>query len=390
MQTLTNLTEAISKLTYALTIHEKGKFLAQPESNPKSQQHPQIGNSGNQNMSQVKSVITLHGGKVVEKHIVDPREISKDSISENREESVEPLNHEEITNSPLVPPFPQALIKPKKLSPGLEIYEVFKQVKVNIPLLDVSKQVPSYAKFLKDLCTVKRKHKVQKRAFLAEQVSSILSTNSALKYKDPDCPTISCTIWDHKIGHALLDLGASVNLLPYSVYQQLNLGELKPTSTTLLLADRSIKIPRGIIEDVLVQVDKFIYPVDFIVLETEPIANECKQILVILGRPFLANTNALINCRNGLMNLSFGNMTLELNVFNMCKQPHHQEDDDNENEEIDLIEPIIEEHIQDENFTNSAEIYFAGSVESSKELDFDTANICPTLDSMQVPIGDDD
>ena len=123
-------------------------------------------------------------------------------------------------------------------------------------MLDVIKQVPSYAKFLKDLCTVKRKHKVQKKAFLAEQVSSILSTNSALKYKDLGCPTISCIIGDHKIGHALLDLGANVNLLPYLVYQQLNLSELKPTFTTLLLADRSIKIPRGIIEDVLVQVDK--------------------------------------------------------------------------------------------------------------------------------------
>ena len=113
MQTLTNLTETISKLTSALTLHEKGKFPAQPEPNPKNQQHPQVGNSENQNMSQVKSVITLRGGKVVEKHIVDPRETSKDSISENREESVEPLTNEEITNSPVLL-FPQALIKPKK------------------------------------------------------------------------------------------------------------------------------------------------------------------------------------------------------------------------------------------------------------------------------------
>ena len=81
---------------------------------------------------------------------------------------------------------------------------------------------------------------------------------------------------------------------------------------------------------------------------------------------------------------------MELNVFNICKHPHHQEDDDNENEEIDLIEPIIEEHIQDENFTNSVEIYFVGSFESSKELNCDTANICSTLDSMQVLTGDDD
>ena len=86
---------------------------------------------------------------------------------------------------------------------------------------------------------------MQKKAFLAEQVSFILSTNSALKYKDPGCLTISCIIGDHKIGHALLDLGANVNLLPYLVYQQLNLGELKPTSTTLLLADRSIKVSKG-------------------------------------------------------------------------------------------------------------------------------------------------
>jgi hypothetical protein len=89
-----------------------------------------------------------------------------------------------------------------------------------------------------------------------------------LKYKDPGCPTISCFIGEHKIERALLDLGASVNLLSYSVFHRLNLDELKPTFVTLLLADRSVKVPRGILEDVLVQVDKFIYPMDFIVLNT--------------------------------------------------------------------------------------------------------------------------
>ena len=87
--------------------------------------------------------------------------------------------------------------------------------------------------------------------FLAKQVSSILSNNNALKYKNSSCPTISCIIEDHKIGHDLLDHDANVNLLPYLVYQQLNLGQLKPTFITLLLANRSIKVPKGI-EDVLV------------------------------------------------------------------------------------------------------------------------------------------
>ena len=108
-----------------------------------------------------------------------------------------------------------------------------------------------------------------------------------------------------------------MNLLPYSVYKQSGLGELKPTNITLSLADRSVMIPKGIVEDVLVKIDKFYYPVDFVVLDTEPIANELNHVPIILGRPFLATANAIINCRNGVMQLTFGNMTLELNIFHL-------------------------------------------------------------------------
>ena len=117
---------------------------------------------------------------------------------------------------------------------------MFKQVKINIPLLDAIKQIPSYAKFLKDLCTIKRKLNVKEKSFLANQASAILQFNTPPKYKDPGCPTITCIIGNHRIDQALLDLGASVNLLPYSVYQQLGLGELRPTRITLQLANRSI------------------------------------------------------------------------------------------------------------------------------------------------------
>jgi hypothetical protein len=182
---------------------------------------------------------------------------------------------------------------------------------------------------------------VEKKAFLAKQVSAILQNNNALKYKDPGCPIISCFIGEHKIKRALLDLGASVNLLPYSVFQNLNLGELKPTSVTLLLADRYVKVSRGIVKDVLVQVDKFIYPVDFIVLDTQHV-EACNLIPVILGRSFLATSNALINCRNGLMKLSFGNMTLEMNIFNIYKQTG----DDNDLQEVDFTEKLVHDQFQ--------------------------------------------
>jgi hypothetical protein len=114
---------------------------------------------------------------------------------------------------------------------------------------------------------------------------------------------------------------------------------LKPTSMTLQLADRSVKIPRGIVEDVLIKVDKFYFPVDFIVLDTEPVQNVGVQIPVILGRPFLAMANALINCRTGVMKISFGNMTVELNIFDISKRPMECD----EIRSACLIEEIIEE-----------------------------------------------
>ena len=139
----------------------------------------------------------------------------------------------------------------------------------------------------------------------------------------------------------LLDLGASVNLLPYSMYKQLSLGELKPTPITLSLADRSIKIPKGTVEDVIIHVDKFYYPVDFVVLDTEPVAVGTNYVPIILGRPFLATSNAIINFRNGVMQLTFGNMTLELNIFHLSKK--HMQPVEEKLEEVCIIDTILEE-----------------------------------------------
>ena len=94
------------------------------------------------------------------------------------------------------------------------------------------KKIPSYAKFFKDLCTVKRKLGVNKDAFMIEQSTSLIRNNLPPKYKDPGSPTISIVLRNSKLGHALVDLGASVNLLPYSIYVELRLGEVEPTNIT--------------------------------------------------------------------------------------------------------------------------------------------------------------
>ena len=150
---------------------------------------------------------------------------------------------------------------------------------------------------------------MDKTTFLTKQVSSIIQCKTPVKYKDLGSPTISMNIGGTCVERALLDLGASVNLLPYSFYKKLWLGEVKPTTITLSLVDRLVKIPKWIVEDVLVKMDKFNYPVDFVVLDTESVAIRANCVPIILGRPFLATSNAIINCRNGVMQLTFGNMT---------------------------------------------------------------------------------
>ena len=141
-----------------------------------------------------------------------------------------------------------------------------------------------------------------------------------------------------------MDLGASVNLLPYSMYKKLGLGELKPTTITLSLADRSMKIPKGIVEDVLVKVDKFYYPVDFVILDTEPVAEGTNHVPIILGRPFLATSNAIINCRNGV-------------IFHLSSK--HKSMEEQELDEVCLISPGAGKHsvhkLQEELMKNNEE-----------------------------------
>ena len=97
-----------------------------------------------------------------------------------------------------------------------------------------------------------------------------------------------------------------------------------------------MKISKGIVEDVLVKVDNFYYPMDFVVLDTEPMEESTHQVAIILGKPFFTIANAIIHCRNGVMKLTFGNMTLELNIFHLSKRDKPAEDKEQKSEEVCL------------------------------------------------------
>ena len=336
---------------------EKGKLPSQTIQNPQGKNSVGILSPNDVTFEHCKVVTTLRSGKTIDKTI-QPKDFSKETIKDFQNE---PPMDDDVSDKPHVPridvidvepekekptcappvPYPYRLRVPKKLNNHSEIYELFKQVKVNIPLLDAMKQISSYAKFLKDLCAVKRKLGVNKDAFMIEQSTSLIRNNLPPKYKDPRSPTISIVVGNSKLGHALVDLGATVNLLTYSVYVELGLGELEPTNITLQLVGRSVKIPRGIVKDVFVQVDKFYFPMDFVVLDTQLVVNQGTQFPVILGRPFLATANAIIHYREGIMTLSFGNMTVNLNIFNVIKEIG----DDEDVCEVNMIEYVVQNYV---------------------------------------------
>uniref|UniRef100_A0A2N9GSS3 Retrotransposon gag domain-containing protein n=1 Tax=Fagus sylvatica TaxID=28930 RepID=A0A2N9GSS3_FAGSY len=367
----------LARLTEALSMTEIGKLPSQTQPNPNNQTTKVVNTD---KFEEVKSITILRSGKEIGKDAPKANEKSKETPAENDESGIAKSN--DIEKCPFPTPFPQALKLPKNLDVTSEILEHLHQVKVNLPLLHLIKQMPFYAKVIKDLCTIKRKHHVKKTAFLTEQVSAIIQHKYPPKYKDPGCPTISCTIGDYNIERALLDLGASVNLLPFSVYLQLGLGELKPTSVTLQLADRSVRKPRGVVEDVLVKVENFYYPVDFIILDIEPTLHPSANIPIILGRPFLATANALINCRNGRMKITFGSMTAELNIFNV----NPQQLVDEECEYVNFIEATPQEEFN-KNYFEKEQVIEAKNPPRSKKKSLLAYSDAPKLRLKKTPKG---
>ena len=166
-------------------------------------------------------------------------------------------------------PFSARLVQHELDKEFSKFLDVFKKLHINIPFADAIAQMPNYAKFLKEILKNKRKLEDFETMRLNEECSTILLNNLPLKLKDSGSFTILCTIGSINFEKVLCDLGASINLMPFSILQKLGLKEPTPFNMILHLADRSIAYPRGILEDVLVKVDKFIFPVDFVVLDIE-------------------------------------------------------------------------------------------------------------------------
>ncbi|XP_061364095.1 uncharacterized protein LOC133307584 [Gastrolobium bilobum] len=246
------------------------------------------------------------------------------------------------------PPFPQRLQKHKQDTQFRKFLDLLKQLHVNIPFVDALEQIPTYVKFMKEILSRKRRLEEFETVALTQESSQYLLSKIPPKLGDPGSFTIPCTIGDHYIGRALCDLGASINLMPLSVYKKLKVGEPNPTTVTLQLADRSLVYPEGKVENVLVKVDKFILPADFIILDYE----EDREVPIILGRTFLTTGGAVIDVKEGELAMNVNGEQVKFNILKAMKYPRDIE----ECSRLDIIDCVVKDKFLHESALDSLQI----------------------------------
>ncbi|GKD84172.1 reverse transcriptase domain-containing protein [Tanacetum coccineum] len=214
--------------------------------------------------------------------------------------------------------------------------DMIRAIRINIPLVDVLAGMPNYGKFLKEL--ISNKHKIEQIsvAFLSDESSAMIQNKVPPKLGDPGSFLIPCNFNKTFSCNSLADLGASINLMPYSLYAKLCLKILKPTKMSVRLADRSFQYSIGIAENMLVEVGKFTFPADFVILKME----EDTKVPLILGRPFLHTADTIIQVKQKQLNLG---IRTERMIFNINYAIKHSYPNDDTCFSIDVIDEILEE-----------------------------------------------
>ncbi|XP_009767126.2 uncharacterized protein LOC107800292 [Nicotiana tabacum] len=219
-------------------------------------------------------------------------------------------------------PFPQKM-KWEKLDKCFgRFLEMLKHLCVNIPFTEVLTQMPTYAKFLKEILSSKKKLDETTMVQRNAHCSAILQNKISQNCGDPGRFTIPCSLGSEKFDKALYDSGASINLMHLSVFRKLEskLGVIKSILVSVQLADQTTIFPEGIIEDILVQVDNFVIPIDFIIVDIE--VN--KEVPLISGRLFLCACRAILDIYEGQLMLRLGKEKVVFQMKRMMKYPNDE------------------------------------------------------------------
>ncbi|XP_023749134.1 uncharacterized protein LOC111897406 [Lactuca sativa] len=245
----------------------------------------------------------------------------EDATKEEKKEDKTTKKKPFITESKATPaPFPERLKSTKKEREESEIMRILNKFQINIPLLEAIKQVPRYERFLKDLCVSKKNKRKPNYNSRGKRIRDF-AKEDAPKCKDPSLFTVPCKLGNLDVPRAMLDLGT-----------------LSKTGVIIQLADRSIVHPNGVLEDVLVQINEFVFPTYFYVLDMgdddSPISSS-----ILLGRPFLKTSITKIDVYNETLTMEFDELVLSRKLDRNKAKELAKEFDIN-NEVLEILEFI--------------------------------------------------
>ncbi|CAJ2640904.1 unnamed protein product [Trifolium pratense] len=332
--------------------NQGGSFAANTEPNPKEQcksvttrSGKEVGKGIGDNLNTEEEVLTRKEkeGDLIEESEKGVEENNEGDLVENqknekneKEEELEGEVSEEkrkkkqkareeksIQKNPPVQhlPYPHAPSKKDKERQYARFLDIFKRLQINIPFAEALEQMPTYAKFMKEILTKKRKFDDDEVIQLDASCSAIIQRTLPTKEKDPGRVTLPVTIGNVNVGKALIDLGSSINLIPLSVIKRIGGLDVTRTRMTLQLADKSITRPSGMAEDVLVKVDKFMFPIDFVVMDIE----EDDDVPLILGRPFMKTARMMIDIDDGVMKVRVQDEEVSFNLWEAIKHPNEKD-----------------------------------------------------------------
>ncbi|XP_027182322.1 uncharacterized protein LOC113780746 [Coffea eugenioides] len=308
MQAMQSQMSQIAIAINCLESQVQGKLPSQPELNLKN-----------------VSAMTLKSRKEIQgSELTIPKDKDQEKIENEIEKEGSNGKNPVVLPDPIVevkthpPPFPSRLEKSKKQDKEKEILEVFRKVEIHIPLLDAIKQMSKYAKFLRDLFVNRMRLREDERVIVGKNVSVILQRKLPPKCGDPSMFTIPCRIGNTQIEKAMLDLGASINVIPKSIYASLNLGPLKEIGIIIQLTDRTNAYPDGLVENVLVKINDMVFPNDFYVFDMDDDHSPDSSPL-LLGRPFLSTAQTKIDISKGTLTMKFDREIVYFNIFNTIK-----------------------------------------------------------------------
>ncbi|XP_052621827.1 uncharacterized protein LOC128127385 [Lactuca sativa] len=316
-----NIETQLGQLAQQINQRSPGELPSKTENNP---QGAQI------------NIVTTRSGKIITPLAPIQTELSKKSQKEEAEKQTE--NQELHSDSPT------------RRVPRMDSASTSQNPIPQVPekLYQPPMPYPARAKKKKQEEEYQKKMEEVKKVVLNENCSAAMLNKLPKKKGDPGSLTLHCQFGNLTIIHALADSGACVNLMPYSFFKKLDLPEPRPIRMAIHLANKTVTFPRGICEDILVKVDKFVFPADFIILDMEA----DPQVPIILGRPFLNTASAIVDMRDSKLTLQVGEDSVTFGVDQAMK---YSRNSDEKTFSIDMLDELLEEGIIEDSIKFTAE-----------------------------------